>query len=351
MTRHEGKLAVAHCRAAASLPGVGRGCVRKHLITGGLGFIATNLAARLRQDGDAVLLLDNLSRGRRANLGRLADDPGVRVAVVDCVDAEAIASEAREAGFQDADEVWHLAANSDIPAGLADFRLDARDTLLTTTGTLEAMRALGLRALNFASTSAVYGDLGEQRLDEACGPLEPISSYGAMKLASEAQIRAACESFIDRASIFRFPNVVGVPATHGVLLDFVRKLRRTPQRLEVLGDGAQRKPYLHVGDLVDAMLYAASALGPGCKVLNIGPADDGITVREIAAIVTAAVSPDAEIVFGTTRGGWIGDVPRFSYSLERLRKLGWRAERSSEAAIRQAVVEIIEQERQALCSP
>ncbi|HEY5675720.1 MAG TPA: NAD-dependent epimerase/dehydratase family protein [Myxococcales bacterium] len=325
--------------------------MRRHLITGGLGFIAVNLAARLRRRGDQVLLLDNLSRGRRANLGALACDHGVAVAVADCVDPEAVARAAGDAGFAEADEVWHLAANSDIPAGLADLRLDACDTLLTTTGVLEAMRALGLRTLNFASSSAVYGDSGAWRLDETSGPLEPISNYGAMKLASEAQIRAACESFIGTANVFRFPNVVGVPATHGVLLDFVRKLRRTPRRLEVLGDGAQRKPYLHVADLVDAMLFAVLALGPGRHVLNIGPPDDGITVREIAALVTAAVAPGAEIVFGTGKGGWVGDVPRVAYSLERLHKLGWRGERGSEAAIRLALAEVVEQEQGALCNP
>jgi UDP-glucose 4-epimerase len=325
--------------------------VGKHLITGGAGFIAANLAARLREHGETVLLLDNLSRGRRSNLGALEHDPGVRLIVVDCSEPAAILAAVEAADFADADEVWHLAANSDIAAGGADLRLDVRDTLQTTTGLLEAMRALGLRALNFASTSAVYGDFGGRAVDEDAGPLQPISNYGAMKLASEAQIRAACESFVERANIYRFPNVVGVPATHGVLLDFVRKLHRTPGRLEVLGDGAQKKPYLHAADLVDAMLFAAGALGPGFNVLNIGPPDEGVAVRDIAAMVAAALSPEAEIVFGQGPRGWVGDVPRFSYALDRLHSLGWRSERSSAAAIHRAVSEVIEQERRAPCNP
>lgn len=323
----------------------------KHLITGGAGFIAANLAQRLRERGEAVLLLDNLSRGRRSNLGPLEHDNGVRLVVADCAEPEAILAAVEAADFADADEVWHLAANSDIAAGGADLRVDVRDTLQTTTGVLEAMRTLGLRSLNFASTSAVYGDLGGRPVDEDAGPLQPISNYGAMKLASEAQIHAACESFVERANIYRFPNVVGVPATHGVLLDFVRKLHRTPERLEVLGDGTQQKPYLHAADLVDAMLFACGALGPGFNVLNIGPTDEGVAVRDIAAIVAAAVSPQAEIVFGNSPRGWVGDVPRFSYALDRLHGLGWRSERTSADAVRQAVSEIIEQERQALCNP
>jgi UDP-glucose 4-epimerase len=324
--------------------------VYTHLITGGAGFIAANLAVRLRQRGDAVLLVDNLSNGSLSNLRALANDRLAHFAQADCADADALLAAVQASPFRNIDQVWHLAANSDIPAGVADLRVDVRDTFLTTTGVLQAMQALGLGELNFASTSAVYGDFGGAAVDEDAGPLQPISNYGAMKLASEAQIRAVCESFLARANIFRFPNVVGAPATHGVLLDFVRKLQRTPGRLEVLGDGRQKKPYLHVDDLVDAMLFATASLAAGFNVLNIGPADDGVSVREIAEMTTALVSPGAEIVYGTSPQGWVGDVPRFSYSLERLRRLGWRCDASSAAAIGKALKEIVQQEREAACS-
>jgi UDP-glucose 4-epimerase len=304
----------------------------------------------LRRRGDAVVLLDNLSNGRLEHLAALQGDCLARFERVDCADADALLAAVRAAGFGKIDQVWHLAANSDIAAGIADWRIDVRDTFLTTAGVLAAMQGLGLRSLNFASSSAVYGDFRGRAVHEDDGPLQPISNYGAMKLASEAQIRAACESFLEKANIFRFPNVVGVPATHGVLLDFVRKLRATPGRLEVLGDGRQKKPYLHAGDLVDAMLFAATELGRGFNVLNIGPADEGISVREIAEITRAAVSPGAEIVYGTSPGGWVGDVPRFSYALDRLRQLGWRCDSSSKAAICKALDEIIGQEAGAPCS-
>jgi UDP-glucose 4-epimerase len=324
--------------------------VTVHLITGGAGFVGVNLAARLRGRGDRILLVDNLSRGRRANLGALHGDEGVRLAVADCADRDALLMAVASAGLEGRiEEVWHLAANSDIAAGGADLHVDMRDTLMTTTGVLETMRALGLTSLNFASSSAVYGDLGGRAVTEADGPLEPISNYGAMKLASEAQIRAACETFLDRANIFRFANVVGVPATHGVILDFVRKLTADPHRLQVLGDGAQQKPYLHVGDLVDAMLALSERLAGGFNLVNVGPDDDGITVREIAEATAAAVSPQARIEYGTTRGGWPGDVPRFRYATDKARSLGWRCGCSSQAAVRRAVAEIVEQEEGSLC--
>ena len=326
--------------------------VAAHLITGGAGFVGVNLAARLRRQGDQVLLVDNLSRGRRANLGALEEDPGVSLVVADCADRDALLLAVASAGLDGRiEQVWHLAANSDIAAGAGDLRVDVRDTFLTTTGVLEAMRALGLTALNFASSSAVYGDRGGRALAEDGEPLQPISNYGAMKLASEAQIRAACETFLERAYVFRFPNVVGVPATHGVILDFVRRLAADPQRLHVLGDGAQRKPYLHVRDLVDAMLILAERMGGGFNLVNVGPDDDGVSVREIAEMTAAAVSPRASIEYGTTPGGWPGDVPRFRYAVDKARSLGWRCGCSSQAAVGQAVAEIVEQEEGALCRP
>jgi UDP-glucose 4-epimerase len=328
--------------------------VSAHLITGGAGLVGVNPARGLRRRGDPVLLVDNLSRGRRANLGVLEADAGVRLVVADCADRDALLLAVASAGLEGRiEQVWHLAANSDIAAGGADLRVDVRDTFLTTTGVLEAIFSPSAR---IASSSAVYGDLGGRAAAEDDGPLQPISNYGAMKLASEAQIRAACETFLERANVFRFPNVVGVPATHGVIVDFVRKLAADPRRLQVLGDGAQKKPYLHVRDLVDAMLVLTDQLGAdrpegGLNIVNIGPDDDGITVREIAEMTAAALSPGASLEYGTTPGGWPGDVPCFGYAVDKARRLGWRCSASSLATIRLALAEIVEQEEGALCRP
>ena len=312
------------------------------IITGGAGFIAVSLARRLLDRGDAVLALDDLSRGRRELLASLEQNPRFRFEAVNCSDSSAIVHAVARLGGR-ADAVWHLAANSDIPAGVADPRIDLSRTFMTTFGVLEAMRRVGARALHFASSSAIYGDLGEREIHEEIGPLEPISNYGAMKLASEAQIRAAVEASHFRASIFRFPNVIGVPATHGVIWDFLRKLKATPDRLEVLGDGTQQKAYLHVDDLIDAMLHI-EARGVRWEVFNIGPTDDGVTVRSIAEAVRDRASPQAKITYGEGARGWVGDVPRFRYSTAKLAATGWSPRQGSRAAMLRAVDEIARQE-------
>ncbi len=316
------------------------------LVTGGAGFIAANLIGRLLERGDRVLAIDNLSRGARSNLAAVQAHPRFRFVQVEMNDLDAYSAEVGECHSHDpVTEVWHLAANSDIPAGIADARVDLRDTFMTTFNTLELMRQYEIPVLLFASSSAIYGDLGDRELSEGVGPLLPISNYGAMKLASEAALTAAAESFLQTATLFRFPNVVGVPATHGVILDFIRRLRQEPRALDVLGDGTQQKAYLHVSDLVDAMLLIQARNTAKVGVFNIGPVDLGITVRKIAEETVAAVAPGAAIHFGTGNKGWVGDVPRFRYSTARLQALGWRPRLDSLAAIRRAITEIAAQEK------
>lgn len=316
------------------------------LVTGGAGFIACTLVSRLLEAGGRVIAVDNLSRGTRENMRPFSDHPRFAFVHADLVDLDLLKGEVvRTAGAEPVTEVWHLAANSDIPAGVADPGVDLRDTFMTTFNVLRVMRELRIPTLMFASSSAIYGDLGDRVLTEDAGPLFPISNYGAMKLASEAQITAACEAFLSRALMFRFPNVVGVPATHGVILDFVRKLAADRTALPVLGDGTQRKSYLHVTDLVDAMLFLKDRAPNRVDVYNIGPVDDGVTVAQIAREVVSVISPSARVLFGEGAKGWVGDVPRFRYSVEKLNALGWRPSLGSLDAIRRAVREIAEQER------
>ncbi|RIX75355.1 SDR family NAD(P)-dependent oxidoreductase [Acidovorax cavernicola] len=316
--------------------------MKLHLITGGAGFVAVNLTRRLLQEGSAVLALDDLSRGRRELVAEFDSNPSFIFRQVDCSDLEALSAAIQEVGAPVA-HVWHLAANSDIPAGVTDPRIDRDRTFLTTFAVLEAMRRHEIPELHFASSSAIYGDLGEREIHEDIGPLQPISNYGAMKLASEVQIRAAVEAFLPRADIFRFPNVIGVPATHGVIFDFIRKLKATPDQLQVLGNGTQQKAYLHVDDLIDAMLHVSRIEGR-YNVFNIGPKDDGVTVRMIAQTVRDRVSPKAEIVFGEGNRGWVGDVPRFRYSTQRLAASGWSPQLDSTQAMVRAVDEIAREE-------
>ena len=315
------------------------------LITGVAGFIGSNLAAKFLAQGKVVFGLDNLCRGSLGNLAQIQSNPQFIFSQIDLSDLHSYQTSIDRLVDQESiSEVWHMAANSDIPAGITDAAIDLRDTFMTTYNTLEVMKQHQIPVLAFASTSAVYGDLGDRLLDENIGPLFPISTYGAMKLASEALISASVESFLQTAYIYRFPNVIGTPATHGVLLDFIEKLKKTPDHLEVLGDGSQRKGYLHVEDLIEAMLAIQKLSHEPLNYFNIGAGDEGIYVRDIAKIVVDAVSPGAQIQYGQGDKGWVGDVPRFQYSVEKLRQLGWTPKLSSVEAVHLAVKQILAQQ-------
>jgi len=316
------------------------------IVCGGAGFIGANLCERLLTEGRTIVVIDNLLRGSRSHL-----TAGVATTRLHFIEADLAARESAETAFATAasfgtvDEVWHLAANSDIPAGVADADVDLKDTFLTTLEILRCMKSREIGKFYFASSSAIYGDLGDQPLHENIGPLLPISNYGAMKLASEALISAATESHLESSCLFRFPNVVGVPATHGVILDFVRKLKASGGSLEVLGNGTQRKAYLHVSDLVAAMLLVRSRTdNPKTLPINVGPVDEGVYVRWIAEQVVKRVAPSASIQFGVGNRGWVGDVPKFHYSTAKIQALGWKPALGSEAAVLRAIDEIARQE-------
>ena len=229
------------------------------LITGVAGFVGTNLTRKLLSQGHRIIGLDNFCRGNKNNLLEFWNEELFHFVELDLVDYDILIENLLQ--FHDKytiDQVWHLAANSDIPAGVADIDVDFRNTFMTTMNIMKSMKMLKIGSLVFASTSAVYGDLGDKKINENAGPLMPISNYGAMKLASEALISASVENFLNNAYIFRFPNVIGVPATHGVILDFIEKLKLEPTCLNVLGDGTQQKAYLHVDELIDAMCFIVS---------------------------------------------------------------------------------------------
>ena len=315
---------------------------RTMIVTGAAGFIGSHLVDALIGHGYTVIGIDNMARGRLENLNQASATGRFQLLQVDIADDEALKAALSQVvdHVGDIDTAWHMAANSDIGAGVADPQVDFRDTFLTTFNLVNRMRDLGMKRIVFASTSAVYGE-SEDILAETSGPALPISNYGAMKLAGEGVISAAVESHFDQACLCRFPNVVGSRSTHGVIYDLVGKLMGRTDELEVLGDGKQKKPYLHVSDLVDAMMHIWKTSSDRRALFNIGPEDDGASVAFIADAVVSASGTGAKLRYTGGDRGWVGDVPRVRYSVARLKTLGWSPLHSSEAAVVLAAQEVV----------
>lgn len=303
------------------------------LVTGGAGFIGSHLCDRLLAGGSKVTAVDDLSLGRMENLGKAGQHPKFTFIRGDILAPEILESIFAEGKF---DSVFHLAANSDIQRGGEETDRDLNLTFLTTFRVLDAMRKYGVRDLVFASSSAIYGEV-EEEIGEDHGPLRPVSFYGAAKNAAESYISAFVHQFDMRSWIFRFPNVAGSRLTHGVVHDFIKQLRTKPDHLTILGDGEQLKPFLHVEDLIDAMLLARSRLTEPINCLNIA-AETRTSVRRIAEIVIEEMGlKNVSLHFTGGTGGWKGDIPRYSYDLTRIKSLGWTPRHTSDEAIRLAV--------------
>jgi UDP-glucose 4-epimerase len=318
------------------------------LINGVAGFIGCNLANKFIQENIKVFGIDNFCRGNYKNIENLLTSNYFHFSDVDIsnlIDFKNSIDKFLE--IEQITEIWHLAANSDIQAGVNDANIDLVNTFITTFNTLNIMKQYKIKILYFASSSAVYGDFGSTLIHEDIGPLFPISNYGAMKLSSEAIISAASESFIERSYIFRFPNVVGIPATHGIIYDLINKIKNNSFSLDVLGDGTQTKLYLHVEDLIDAMFFIKENSFNRINYFNIGPNDTGVNVKFIAESVIEAYSKHTIIKYGIENKGWIGDVPSFKYNIDKLIHLGWEKGLvlNSKSAIKKAINEIIAQEK------
>ena len=312
-----------------------------HIVTGAAGFIGSQLTDDLLDEGHRVTGIDDLSLGRLAHLAAARTSRNFLFIERDISRTEAAADclQQATAWAGPPDLIWHFAANSDISSGATAPGADFRRTLQTTFAIVEAGRMAGVRKVAFASTSAVYGE-NDAVLEEDAGPLLPISFYGATKLASEALLSAAAETFLERIWIFRFPNVVGPRATHGAIFDFIARLASQPASLKVLGDGSQTKPYLHVSELIAAMRFIVDKARERRNLFNIGPAGAGTNVAFIAAKVIERLRAGTPIAYTGGDRGWVGDVPRFRYSTDKLARLGWRPQLSSDAAVLRAIDEL-----------
>jgi UDP-glucose 4-epimerase len=301
---------------------------------GGAGFIGGHFVDRLMPAGNVahVTVYDNFTSGREWHLERHLGSTKLRVVRGDASDLRTLSD-----AMRDHDVVIHLASNPDIARAATEPAIDFDQGTYLTHNVVEAMRMTGAAQILYASGSGVYGDLGEREVHEDHGPLVPISTYGASKLAGEALISAYSHMFGVRGCVYRFANVVGERQTHGVGFDFMRQLGEQPKRLRILGDGTQSKSYIHVSDVLDAVLLAASAPGADrFRTYNVGTGDY-ITVREIAEL---AVEVMGLTVGGTkfefTGGdrGWAGDVPIVRLDTSRIRSLGWRNKMTSREALK-----------------
>jgi len=318
---------------------------RKALVTGGAGFIGSHLVDRLMREGWSVVVIDNLAVGSLKNIRRWLDNTRFKFIQGDLKDAE-VADDA-VAGVE---VVFHFAANPEVRVGETDPSVHFRENLVCSFNVLEAMRrSETAKTLVFASTSTVYGEASVLPTPESYGPLIPISTYGASKLGCEGLACSYAGTFGLRALILRFANVVGPRSGHGVIVDFIEKLRADPKWLEILGDGTQKKSYLWIDDCIEAVLGLTRRILESkerIEIFNVG-SDDQVTVGGIGEVVVEELGlRDVEFVFtgGVDGGrGWRGDVKTMHLSIERLLETGWKPKHNSEQAIRLAARAIMKE--------
>ncbi|HEY6914496.1 MAG TPA: NAD-dependent epimerase/dehydratase family protein [Paludibacter sp.] len=304
----------------------------KILITGGAGFIGSHLCDTLWKQNHNIVVIDNLILGKLENINHLIESDRFQFFKEDLLNIDKLQQIFEEHSFE---MVFHLAANSDIQKGGKDPETDYNLTFKTTFNVLQCMKEFNVKKIFFASTSAIYGETTEL-LTENFGPLQPVSNYGAGKLASEAFISAFSATYNIQTWITRFPNVVGERFTHGVIYDFIHKLKSNPLELLVLGNGEQNKPYLYVKDLVEGILFVCNNSHAQFNVYNLG-SYSRTKVKEIAQMVIEEMELNATIKYTGGDRGWVGDVPEFKYDLTKINSLGWEAKINSNDSVRIAI--------------
>ena len=297
------------------------------LVTGGAGFIESYIVDRL-VESEEVIVIDNLSSGNKDYVNENAT-----LHVADLVKDDL------SEFMRGVEEVWHIAANPDVRIGSENPKAIYENNVLATYRLLEAMRKAGVARIVFTSTSTVYGEAPTPTPENY--PTMPISIYGASKVACEALISSYCHTFDMQAWIYRFANVIGKRSNHGVIYDFIMKLRRNPNELEILGDGEQNKSYIYISDCIDGMFYGLKA-DEAVNVFNIG-SEDQVKVKRIAEIVCEEMGLNPVFKFTGGRRGWKGDVPVMLLSIEKLKSLGWKPKYSSEQAVRLATRDLLEE--------
>jgi UDP-glucose 4-epimerase len=309
----------------------------KYLITGGAGFIGSQMADILLSRGHEVINIDNMSWGRREFIEHNLKNPRYTFIESDLLDYSTLVNHMK----RDIDIVFHFAANSDIQRGGVDPTIDFNNTTLATFNVLQAMRVNGIEKILYTSGSGVYGDVGSIVTSETYGPLLPVSVYGATKLSAEGMISAFSNLYDIQAWIFRPANIIGPRATHGVVFDLVNKLRKDPKHLKILGDGKQSKSYLYLQDVLDAFDLVLEKSDDRINLFNIA-SNSHITVTEIAKAVIKGIGlKDVKITYTGGNIGWKGDVPVVRLDSSKLEKLGWKCKYNSRQAVEETIKNII----------
>jgi len=313
------------------------------LVTGGAGFIGSHLVDALMANGATVRVIDNLSSGTLDNIQRWVGNSSFEFIKGDLLNKKDL-----ERAVEKCEVIFHLAANPEVRVGSSAPEIHFEQNVVATYRLLEALRSSEmLDLLVFTSSSTVYGDASEIPTPEDYGPLKPISIYGASKLASEALISSFAYTYGFQAAICRLANIIGSRSRHGVIYDFIKKLKNNPWELEILGDGTQRKSYLYVDDFVSALLTIIEKMHGKVEIFNIG-SEDWVDVKTIAEIVTEEMHLKG-VAFRFTGGvdggrGWKGDVKYMLLSIEKLKSLGWKPRLNSAEAIRKTARNILEEE-------
>ena len=311
----------------------------KSFVTGGAGFIGSHLVDKLLDSGYEVTVFDNLSSGEEKYMQHNLDNSNFKFIKGDLLDLELV-----KKSIEGCDVVFHIAANPFVRLGEEQTRLDLEQGPAATYNILESMRICGIKKIVFSSSSVVYAETPPIALPETYGPTLPISLYGAAKLGAEGLISAFCGTFGFQAWIYRFANVVGSRGTHGVIVDFIDKLHKNPNELEILGDGKQQKPYLHVSDIVDGIIHGFEQSDEQINLFNLGP-DTNTTVTRIAEMVVEEMNlKDVKFKYTGGSRGWKGDVPRFQLDAAKIKKLGWKETCTSDEAVRKSIKEVLDEQ-------
>jgi UDP-glucose 4-epimerase len=308
---------------------------RMIFVAGGAGFIGSHLVHWLLKNRDSietVTVFDNFSSGQERHLADIKDDRRLKIIRGDIKNFDILVK-----SMQGHDEVFHFASNPDIAKAIIQPSIDFWEGTFLTQNIVESMRVNSIQKIFYASGSGIYGETGYQDIPEDYGPLLPISTYGASKLAGETLICSYCHLFGMIGRAYRFANVVGARQTHGVAYDFIRKLREDPTNLTILGDGTQSKSYIFINDIINAIMHADKFSNKNFDYFNVATGDY-ITVRQIADLVVEEMGlKNVKYIFTGGDRGWKGDVPVVRFDLSKIYSLGWQAELNSSEAMKQSI--------------